>query len=416
MADASRLRDNRDFMRLWGAATVSAFGTDITHTALPFVAVLTLDATAWDLGLLGFASVAPSFASGLFAGAWVDRVARRPLMIACDWTRLVLVLSIPAAAWFGLLSMVQLGVVAGGLAIASALFDIADRSMLPSLVGRDELASANRLLTAGNTVAEATGFAASGWLVQLFSAPGALLIDGATYAWSALMLRRIQRPEAAVVRDRASERIGREIGEGLRFVRRDPVLFGLASSLLLMSGSMRIIGTVYLLYVNQVLGFSPGVLGLIFATGGLFSLAASLTGGRLIRLFGVGPILIGSLVWVGAGQSLIAFAGTATAAAVAIMLLQQAMDLPWTLYEVNSVTVRQAVTPDAWQGRMNGSFHVVEYGGYIVGALLGGWIGETFGLRTAIVVGAVGIVSAAAPLLISPVRALRAFPAGQRPS
>ena len=406
------LRGNPDFMKLWTAATVSAFGTDISRTAFPFAAVLVLHATPWELSMLSIASMLPAFVSGLFAGAWVDRVARRPIMIACDWFRVAVLVSIPLAALIEHLTLVHLAIAAGLLAIASTFFDIADRSMLPSLVGREDLGDANRMLTAGNTVSEATGFAASGWLVQLFSAPGALLIDAGTFVWSALTLQRIEKQEEQGERDRENEHIVREILEGFRYVRRNSTLVGLGSSLFLMSLSMQIVGTVYLLYVNQELGFEPGVLGLIFATGGLFSLVASISGGRLTRWLGIGPIMIGSLVLVGAGQSLIAFATGVTALTVGLMLVQQAMDLPWTLYEVTQVTVRQSVTADEWQGRMNGSFHLLELGGYLIGAILGGWIGDSYGLRTAIIAGAIGILTAAIPLLLSPVRSLRLLPAG----
>jgi predicted MFS family arabinose efflux permease len=167
------------------------------------------------------------------------------------------------------------------------------------------------------------------------------------------------------------------------------------------------VGTVYLLYVNQELGFRPGVLGLIFATGGLFSLIASLAAGRLMVWFGIGPLLILSVLLVAGGQSLITFVGAASALAVALMLTQQAMDLPWSIYEITQVSVRQSVTPDEWQGRMNGSFHMLEFGGYLLGAIAGSWLGETVGLRATILCGAAGLALAALPLVFSPVRSMR---------
>jgi MFS family permease len=404
------LRTNRDFKRLWIAATISAFGTDISHTAFPFVAVLVLHASPWDLGLLSIASMLPAFVSGLFAGVWVDRLARRPIMIFCDWVRVAVLVSIPIAAWLAHLTLLHLALAAAFLSVASTFFDIADRSMLPSLVGREDLADANRMLTAGSTVAEASGFAAAGWLVQWLSAPGSMLVDAATYVWSAITLRRIERQETVIERDRETEQIGREIVDGLRFVRGNAILVGLGASLFLMYCAMQVVGTVYLLYVNQELGFDPGVLGLIFATGGLFSLIASLISGRVTHLIGVGPLLIGSMICVGAGQTLITLASAATLFAVVMMLFQQSMDLPWTLYEITQVTLRQAITPDEWQGRMNGSFHLLGFGGSLLGALLGGWIGEAFGLRAAIVIGAAGVLVATIPLIVSPVRSLRAMP------
>lgn len=409
---------NTDFKRLWAAASVSAFGNDITLTAFPFVAILLLDATPWHLGLLQIATMTPAFVIGLIAGAWIDRVPRRPIMIASDWIRAGLLLTVPLATWLDQLTFAHLIAVAALLSVSATFFDIADRSMLPSLVGRDDLVDANRMLTAGNTVAEASGFAASGWLVQLFSAPGALLIDSATFVWSALTLRRIRRPEPAYDPEIERAHILRDTLEGLRFVRRNAVLVGLGGSLFLMSCSMQIVGTVYLLFVNQELGFNPGVLGLIFATGGLFSLFASLSAGRLMPRVGIGPLLIVSVLCVAAGQSLITLATAATALAVGLMLLQQAMDFPWSIYEITQVSMRQSVTPDEWQGRMNGSFHMLEFGGYLLGAILGAWLGEELGLRATILAGACGLAIAAVPLVLSPVRSMRGLPAivGQPPA
>jgi MFS family permease len=399
-----------DFKRLWLAATVSAFGTDITLTALPFVAILTLDATPWHLGLLKIVTMLPAFVVGLFAGAWLDRVPRRPVMIACDWARAGLLVTIPLAHWLFELTFAHLFIAAAGLSVASTFFEIADRSMLPSLVDREELVDANRMLTAGNTVSEASGFAVSGWLVQLVSAPGALVIDAATFVWSAITLRRIERPETVGQSDEPQEHLLRDMLEGFRFVRGHRTLMALAGSLFVMSFSIQIVGTVYLLYVSEELGFNPGVLGMIFALGGLFSLLASLSAGRLMARIGVGPLLIASLLLVAGGQSLITLATAASAFAVAMMLIQQAMDLPWSLYEITQVSVRQTVTPDEWLGRMNGSFHVLELGGYLLGAIAGAWLGDAIGLRGTLAVGAIGTALAAIPLLLSPVRGMKQIP------
>jgi len=402
--------ENQNFRRLWTAGIVSSFGSDITINAFPFTAILLLDATPWHIGLLRIATMAPAFVAALFVGAWVDRVPRRPLMIAADWVRAAILLSIPLAAWLSTLTFTHLMIAAALLSVASTFFDIADRSMLPSLVGREDLADANRMLTAGNTVAETSGFAVSGWLIQLFTAPGALLIDAGTYVWSAITLRGIDREVEPTDSADQRDHLLREMLAGLRYVRRNAVLIGLASSIFLMSFSMQLVGTVYLLFVNKEVGVNPGALGLIFATGGIFSLIASLTGGRLITAIGIGPLLIASLLLVSAGQSLTALATSATLFAVVVMVMQQATDFPWTLYEIIQVTIRQSVTADEWQGRMNGSFHIIEFGGYLLGAIVGGWLGATFGLRETILVGSAGIAVAALPLLFSPIRNLRALP------
>lgn len=402
---------HRDFTRLWTAATVSAFGTDVTINAFPFAAILVLHASPWQLGLLRIASKVPAFVVGIVAGTLLDRVRRRPVMIACDWFRAAVLISIPVGHWLFHLTLAHLLIAAVLISIASTFFDIADRAMLPTLVGREDVVDANRMLTAGNTVAETTGFAVSGWLVQAITAPGALLIDAATFVWSGLTLRRIRKAEEGRAGTDEPDHFLREALRGLRYVQRNPTLVGLGLSLFVMSLSTDIVGTVYLLYVNQELGFSPGPLGIMFATGGIFSLLASLTSGRLMKLVGIGPLLIATLLFVSAGQSLITLATSVGAFAVIVMLLQQSMDFPWTLYIVTAVSTRQVVTPDGWQGRMNGSFHVLEFGGYLLGAIAGAWIGSSFGLRAAILTGAGGMALATIPLLVTPVRGLRAMPA-----
>jgi MFS family permease len=398
---------------LWTAATVSAFGTDITLTALPFVAILTLEATPWHIGLLQIITRLPAFVTGVFAGAWLDRVPRRPVMIACDWIRAALLITIPLAAWLGELTYTHLFLVAALLSVASTLFEIADRSMLPSIIERRELVEANRMLTAGNTISEASGFAVSGWLVQLISAPGALVVDAATFVWSALTLRRIERVEKSPEPDEEQAHFLTDTHHGFRFVRDHALLAGLAGSLFVMSLSTQIIGAVYLLYVSQEVGFDPGVLGLIFATGGLFSLVASITAGRLMDWMGVGTLLVAAPLFVAGGQSLIALVSAVSVVSVIVMVIQQATDMPWSLYEISQVSVRQSVTDDEWLGRMNGCFHVLELGGYLLGALAGAWLGEAVGLRAAIVIGAIGTALAALPLLVSPVRGLKHIPAAE---
>jgi hypothetical protein len=332
-------------------------------------------------------------------------------MVACDWVRAAILVSVPIVAWLGHLTMLHLLIVAALMSVANTFFDIADRSMLPTVVRREELVDANRMLTAGSTAAEASGFAVSGWLVQFISAPGAILIDAGTFVWSALTLRGIRTIETGRIDEEEPEHFLREALSGLRYVLGNPILVGLGGSLFIMSISTQIVGTVYLLYVNQALGFDPGPLGVIFATGGFFSLLASLTGGKVLRRLGVGPVLIGSLLIVGGGPMLIAAATTASLFAVVIMLFQQSMDYPWTMYEVTMVSVRQTATADAWQGRMNGSFHVLEFGGYLLGALAGAWLGSAFGLRAALVAGGCGMLLATLPLWLSPVRRLRELPA-----
>lgn len=401
---------NRDFTRLWSAATVSAFGTHITHIALSFVAILSLRVSPLQIGLLSVAGTLPAFAVGLFAGAWVDRLRRRPIMIGADIFRAAMLLTVPVAAWLDALSFVHLLVVAAAMSVASTCFEVADRSMLPSVVGRNDLPEANRMLAAGTTVAETTGFGIAGWLVQVVSGPGALAVDAATFIWSAFILARIEGVEARPDWNGGGGSIRREIVEGIRFIVGHGILRPLGRTVFIMSLAQNAIGAVFLLYVTTELGFEPGVLGMIFATGGLFSLAGSLLGGRMTARFGVGPLLIASLLLTGVGQGLPALATGATLLGALWLLASQGADIGWTLYGITEVTLRQEITPEPWQGRMNGSFHVLATGGSLVGALLGGLLGNTLGLRPTLLLGALGIAAAALPLLLSPIRTMRVAP------
>lgn len=377
-----------DFRRLWAAATGSTLGTYVTGLALPLLAVDGLRATPWQISAMTIATTAPSFLLGLVAGAWVDRLRRRPLMIACDLVRALVLIAIPAAAWLGWLTMPRLIAAAALMACAALCFDIADRSMLPSIVGRDELIDANRAITAGLTVSEASGSALGGWLVHSLSAPGALLIDAASFVWSAMLLRGIAAPEPPPVPRGEDSAVAAEIRDGIRFVRSNALLRSLAGTLLIACIARQMIGVVIFIYVSRDLGFSAGALGLVFATGGLFSLMGSVASGRLFARFGIVPALVGALALKGLSDGAVTLTPGATLIGGLLLVAGQVGDFGSTIYHMGEVSLRQAAAGDAWQGRMHGAFRVLEFGGYLAGALIGGALGETFGARATIAVSA----------------------------
>jgi MFS family permease len=209
-----------DFVRLWAGQTISVFGSLITGTALPFTAILALDASAFEVGLLAASRTVPSLLIGPFAGVWADRLARRPLMIAADLARAVLLATIPLAYAFDALHIEQLYAVAFATGALTMIFDVAYQSYLPSLVTREELIEGNSKLQATSSVAEFGAFSLGGWLVQILSGPLAILIDAVTFVFSALFVRAIRAPEPAVAAVPAEGRpgVGREFVEGLRAV------------------------------------------------------------------------------------------------------------------------------------------------------------------------------------------------------
>jgi tetrahydromethanopterin S-methyltransferase subunit F len=221
-----------DFVRLWSAATITNFGSMVTQLALPFAAIQTLGASAGELGLLRALVLLPGFALGLVAGAWLDRLRRRPVLVVSDLARATLYASVGVAAALGWLGMGLLYVVAFGAGLLSFVFHVARDAYVPGLVARRQLVAANAQLRAGEAASEAAGFGAGGWLVQLLGPPLALLVDAATFVASAGLLARIRAPEPPPAhRARAGglrERL-REVTEGLRFVASTPAGSGWCS-------------------------------------------------------------------------------------------------------------------------------------------------------------------------------------------
>jgi hypothetical protein len=243
---------NTNFVNLWGAATVSTFGSLVTRTALPFTAILVLDASPSAIGVLRVAELLPGFVFGLVAGAWVDRLRRKPIMIATDLGRALLIATVPAAAFLGWLGLGHLYVIAALVSVLSVFFDVAYQSFLPSLVKNDELVEANSKLSAAMSVAEASAFSSAGWLIQLLSAPVAMLVDGLTFIASAGLVARIREPELQVAPSPTASRpsIASDVMEGLRAVWRQPILRGMVVAGLAQNLAFGLVGTVFLFYVN----------------------------------------------------------------------------------------------------------------------------------------------------------------------
>jgi MFS family permease len=382
MAQSISVRREPDFQKLWFGQTVSVFGSLISRIAIPFLAVIELDATPFDMAALGIAALLPGFIVGLLAGAWIDRRKRRPVMIGADLGRAAVLILVPILALTDQLDIWHLLVVSGLLSILSMLFDIAYQSYLPGLVGRERLIEGNSTLTASESVAEFGSFSIGGWLVQLFTAPFALLVDSVTFLLSALAIRRIEIPEE-LERDEAVETsLVEEAVAGFSYVRRDGTMRVLALAQALLSLSHGMTGTVFFLFVVDTLGFETGPLGMIFAFGGVASLGAALVSSRLYGRGGHLRRMAALLLVVAAAHALLPFARAADWIAVALLLVPQLISDPAeTIFNIHSTTLRQMLAPDAWLGRVNGSFRVLEVGAVITGSLIAAWTGEQLGLR-----------------------------------
>jgi MFS family permease len=406
------LRRNANFVNLWGAATVSTFGSLVTRTALPFTAILLLDASPSAISVLRVAELLPGFAFGLIAGAWVDRLSRKPIMIATDLSRALLVAVVPLAAFLGWLGLGHLYVIAALVSVLSVFFDVAYQSFLPSLVKNDELVEANSNLSAAMSVAEASAFSSAGWLIQLLTAPVAMLVDALTFIASAGFVARIKEPALRAKPSPAGSRpsIASDVMEGLRAVWRQPILRGMVVAGLAQNLAFGLVGTAFLLYVNQEVGFDPGILGMIFAVGGVSSFLGAMIAGRLPR-FGIGAVMVASLLLAAIGEAFVPLATAANAVGLLLLVGQQIVaDSALTVYDINQVSLRQAIAPAHVLGRINASVRVTEIGAVLLGTIVAGYIGETIGLRETLWAGVGLSLLAAVALALSPVRAVRRIP------
>lgn len=405
----SGLWRHRDFMRLWLGQSVSQFGSTITREALPYTAILTLNASPAQMGLLGAAHTLPLLLLGLFAGVWVDRLRRRPLMIAADLGRALLLLSIPLAYLLGWLRIEQLYIVAVLAGTLTVLFDAAYRALLPALVTRAQLVEGNSKLGLSDSLAEIGGPPLGGALVQLASGPLTLLFDALSFLFSALMLRRIQAAEPTPI-PATQPHVGRELAAGLHVIWASPPLRVIAISSAIRSFFGWFFGAIYGLYALRTLGLSPATLGLVVACGGGGALVGALLAGRLTRRLGVGPAIITSLLIGAAGSSLTWLAGLAPALAVPLLVASQLIaDACMASAMINELSLRQAATPDHLLGRVNAGMQVLSEGIGALGILTGGLLAEQIGLHATAGLAVLGIAAGALATLAAPLRRQRAL-------
>jgi predicted MFS family arabinose efflux permease len=401
------LLHNRDFLKLWSGETVSDFGSRMGAVAISFAAVISLHATPFQMGLLSAAQIVPALAFGLFAGVWVDRLRRRPLMIAADLGRFALLATVPIAAITGRLGMPQLYAVIVLAAILDITFDVAYRSYLPTLVGRADIVDANSKLATTSAVAEMAGFGLSGWLVQWLTAPFAIAVDAISFLPSAIAIAAIRTPEPSVKRDRAREDVLREIRDGARFVLGDSRLRALAAAAIAGASSYSVFSAAFMLFVVNTLGFKPDLLGMIFAVGGVSSFFGALIAARAAERFGAGRAMAVGFAMEGAALMLVPIARGADFAAAALLVAQQIIgDLAGTVFQINAVSLRQSLAPDQILGRVNASISFVARAAAMAGAVGGGWLGGAIGLRATLALGAAGLFVAAAMLAMSAVWSL----------
>ena len=448
-----------NYLRLWTAATVSLFGTQVSQIAIPFIAAVVLKASAGEVGLLTTIEFLPFILFTLPAGVWVDRFPKRRILVIGDLGRALMLISIPIAFALGSLTIWQLYLVGFVNGTMTVFFDVADQSFLPTILQRDELVEGNAKLQISQSSAQILGQPVGGGLVALLTAPVAVLIDAASYVGSAALILWIRltssgaratgrradtaaadaaaayanaveatAPEAeaglppaagaAIAAEASAEHpavpadggsMRSQIMAGLRYIGHHRFLASIAASTATSNLFSQIAFAIMPVYLYRTLGLSPATVGAIGGIGGAGVLIGALIASRAATSLGVGPVIVGSLL-IGAVSFILvplappelAFWFVATAFFVG--------GITSVVYNVNQVSLRQAITPEHFLGRMNATMRFVVWGTIPIGSLIGAGLSEVIGVHTTIWVGTILGILSFVPVFLSPVRSLRTIP------
>jgi MFS family permease len=407
---ASGLLRHADFRRLWIGDSISQLGSQVSLLALPLVAVKTLHATSFEVGALAACETAAFLLVGLPAGAWCDRVRRRPILMAGDLGRAVVLGSVPLAAVLHWLTIGQMFVVALLTGVLTVFFDVAYQSYLPELVGNEQLIDGNGKLEATRAVAQVSGPSLGGFLVQAITAPYAVLVDAASFLWSAAWVTAIRAPERKPVAP-AQRHLGKEMAEGLRFVLSNPILRKIAgcTGTFNFFSSMQV--AVEIVFFVRVVHLSPGAIGVLFSIGSVGGLLGAFASGRVAG-------------WIGQARTIWVFGVVSAPGGLLLPVAHHDWRLALTafgiflgalgavVYNVAQVSFRQAITPRPLLGRMNATMRFLVWGTMPVGALIGGVLATQFGSRDALWIAAVGSLFSPIWVIASPLRRMRDLPAG----
>jgi predicted MFS family arabinose efflux permease len=396
-----------DFVKVWAGFTIAVLGSQITVLALPLTAVLLLGASASETGLLVAARMAPALVLGLFIGAWVDRLPRRPIMVWSDIGSALVIGSVPIAAAFGVLSLPQLYAVSFLAGVFAISTEVARTALVPTLVGRDQLVAANSRFGASSAVAHVAGPSLGGLLVQLLTAPTAMLFDALTFLVSGALLASV-RVREAVTRRPTDSRVWHEITEGLRWMRGHDIVFRCVVAIALANIEWFAVQAILVVYATRELGLSPALLGLALAAIGPVSLVGAALAGPLTKRWGLGPVMIAALFLEALSRLLLPFAaGDPIQAAVILALSQAILGLTVPLWTVSSNSLQQAVTPERLIGRVNAATRFVAWGVAPPAAFGAGLLADAIGLRPTLFASALIAAVAFVYLWASPVRLFR---------
>jgi MFS family permease len=400
------------FRNLWLGQTISVFGDQITLLAIPLVAVLALGATPEQMGLLTAAGLLPNLLFSLPAGVWLDRVhQRRRLMILADLGRALVIASIAVAFVAGVLTLPQLFLttfIAGTLGVA---FDISWSTQYVTVVEREEYITANSMFNGSRSIAQFAGPLAGGVLIQFLSAPIAIVVDAASYLFSAFFLSRIHVPELPV--EPSDESIRSRLSSGMRFLARDPVMRTTLTSVATVNFFSYAFTALFVLYATTFLGLDPGALGFVIGAGALGAIIGAAVAARVGRRVGVGPAYALGLVIFPLSWFLVPLAqpGWPVALVVAFLFASEFVGgFGVMILDINAGGIIPARTPHRIRSRVVGAWRFVNMGIRPIGAVVGGALGGLIGVRETLLLAAIGGVCGVLWLIGSPVLRLREMP------
>lgn len=409
-SDASLWRQP-DFLKLWTGQAISQIGSQVSFLALPLTAVLTLDATASQMGLLTAMSSLSPLLIGLQAGVVIDRRERRPIIIASDIGSAVLLGCVPLAWATNTLSIEMLYFIAFLIGSLSLISSVAHQAFLPVLVRRKHLVDANSKMALTSTIAEVAGPTLAGSLVQLLTAPFAIAADAISFLVSAMLLSRIRTTEPGPGSVPRRHHIWRDVREGLQMALGETRLRALIGSRAVLNFFNAMLETVFVLYIVRELEIGIALIGVVFSIGSIGFLVGALLPGRLAAHLGVGPSMVMGIAVLALSDLIVPFAGGTSFVVVSLLAISQFFfGLGITVFNINQASLRQALVPADYLGRVGATIRVMVDGLTPLGAVLGGIMGTAFGLRETLILAALGELLAAIWLWHSPIWKVRELP------
>lgn len=399
---------NRNFQYLWAGQTVSAIGDQMTGLALPVLAITMLQASEWQVGMMNAAGMSMFLLIGLPAGAWVDRWIKRRVMIAADFVRMLVLLSVPLAWWAGILDMTYIIIGAAIISAATVFFDVAYQSVLPIMLPKDQLPKANSALETTKQTSMLVGPAFIGFLLTIIKAPVLMIADAFSYFVSLIAITRIKMDESTIAKkNRGKLRV--EIAEGVKFVTKHPIIGRITASTATFNLFSAGVHTMVPVLVLRNMDVSPALYGLVFTAAAGAGLLGALSAAKIGQKLGQGNTVILALVVSGLATFGFAFAaliGDASALPL-VIIAESVMAFGGLVYNITQVSARQALCPEHLLGRMNASIRFFVWGVMPISALLAGAFSTWFGLTPVFFVGAAGAVLSNWFIFASPLRGMK---------